>query len=107
MAFAFPAIHQLRQTTMSTIATRPRARDDISRDPRGEARASRQRPCVSATAFAGSSIGARLTSCRRLSGTFNIVHNDPDETPPEEFRFDLCAATDRPIAPNEPAWSSS
>ena len=36
-----------------------------------------------------------------LSGTFNIVHNDPDETPPEEFRFDLCAATDRPIAPND------
>jgi AraC family transcriptional regulator len=36
-----------------------------------------------------------------LSGTFNIVHNDPDETPPEEFRFDLCAATSRPIAPNE------
>ena len=36
-----------------------------------------------------------------LSATFNIIHNDPDETPPEEFRFDLCAATDRPIAPND------
>ena len=35
------------------------------------------------------------------SATFNIIHNDPDETPPEEFRFDLCAATDREIAPNE------
>ena len=35
------------------------------------------------------------------SATFNIIHNDPDETPPEEFRFDLCAATDRQIAPNE------
>jgi AraC family transcriptional regulator len=34
------------------------------------------------------------------SATYNIVHNDPDETPPEEFRFDLCAATQRPIAPN-------
>jgi AraC family transcriptional regulator len=36
-----------------------------------------------------------------LSATFNIVHNDPDETPPEEFRFDLCVATDREIEPNE------
>ena len=36
-----------------------------------------------------------------FAGTFNIIHNDPDETPPEEFRFDLCAATDRPIAPND------
>jgi AraC family transcriptional regulator len=35
------------------------------------------------------------------SATFNIIHDDPDETPPEEFRFDLCAATDRPIAPND------
>jgi AraC family transcriptional regulator len=35
------------------------------------------------------------------SATFNIIHNDPNETPPEDFRFDLCAATDRPIAPNE------
>jgi AraC family transcriptional regulator len=36
-----------------------------------------------------------------ISATFNIIHNDPDETPPEDFRFDLCAATDRPIAPND------
>jgi AraC family transcriptional regulator len=35
------------------------------------------------------------------SATFNIIHNDPNEMPPEEFRFDLCAATDRPIAPND------
>jgi AraC family transcriptional regulator len=35
------------------------------------------------------------------SATFNIAHNDPDETPPDEFRFDLCAATDREIAPND------
>ena len=34
------------------------------------------------------------------SATFNIIHNDPNETPPEDFRFDLCAATDKPIAPN-------
>jgi AraC family transcriptional regulator len=36
-----------------------------------------------------------------LSATFNIIHNDPDETPSEEFRFDLAAATDREIAPND------
>ena len=37
----------------------------------------------------------------RLSATYNIIYNDPDETPPEEFRFSLCAATDRPIEPND------
>jgi AraC family transcriptional regulator len=37
----------------------------------------------------------------RLSATFNIVYNDPDETPPEEFRFGLCAATDRTIEAND------
>jgi AraC family transcriptional regulator len=36
-----------------------------------------------------------------FSATFNIVYDDPDETPPEEFRFGLCAATDRPVAPND------
>ena len=35
------------------------------------------------------------------SATFNIVYNDPDETPPEEFRFQMCAATDAAIEPNE------
>jgi AraC family transcriptional regulator len=35
------------------------------------------------------------------SATFNIVYGDPDETPPEEFRFALCAATDRPVASND------
>jgi AraC family transcriptional regulator len=36
-----------------------------------------------------------------VAATFNIIHNDPDETPPEEFRFDLCAATDIEIEPND------
>jgi AraC family transcriptional regulator len=36
----------------------------------------------------------------RHSATFNIVYDDPDQTPPEEFRFCLCAATDEPIEPN-------
>jgi AraC family transcriptional regulator len=35
-----------------------------------------------------------------ISATFNLLFNDPDETPPEEFRMDVCAATDRPIADN-------
>ena len=36
-----------------------------------------------------------------ISATFNIVYDDPDETPPDEFRFGLCAATDEPIANND------
>ncbi|HET7809804.1 MAG TPA: AraC family transcriptional regulator [Steroidobacteraceae bacterium] len=36
-----------------------------------------------------------------LSATYNIIYNDPDQVPPEEFRFRLCAATDRPIEPND------
>jgi len=35
------------------------------------------------------------------AATFNIIHNDPDETPPDDFRFDLCVATGIPIEPNE------
>ena len=36
----------------------------------------------------------------RVSATFNILHDDPSATPPEEFRLDICAATDRPVADN-------
>jgi AraC family transcriptional regulator len=35
------------------------------------------------------------------SATYNIIYNDPDETPQEEFRFGMCAATDEPVAANE------
>lgn len=35
------------------------------------------------------------------SATFNLLYNDPDETPPEEFRFGICAATDQPVEANE------
>jgi AraC family transcriptional regulator len=31
----------------------------------------------------------------KLSVTFNIAYDDPDETAPHAFRFDLCAATDQ------------
>jgi AraC family transcriptional regulator len=36
----------------------------------------------------------------RVSATFNIAYDDPEETPPADFRFDLCAATDKEIAAN-------
>ena len=36
----------------------------------------------------------------RISATFNIWYDDPDNTPPAEFRLGLCAATHREIAPN-------
>lgn len=34
------------------------------------------------------------------SATFNLAYDDPEQTPPEDFRFDLCAATTRPVEPN-------
>lgn len=37
----------------------------------------------------------------RLSATFNLVYDDPEEVPPGEFRFGIGAATDRAIAPND------
>jgi AraC family transcriptional regulator len=35
------------------------------------------------------------------SATFNVLYADDVGTPPEEFRLDVCAATEREIAPNE------
>jgi len=37
----------------------------------------------------------------RISATFNILHGDPRDIPPEEFRLDLCAATEQAIPPND------
>jgi AraC family transcriptional regulator len=37
----------------------------------------------------------------RSSATLNILYDDPDGTPPEQFRLDLCAATDRAVQPND------
>ncbi|MBB4040848.1 AraC family transcriptional regulator [Microvirga flocculans] len=31
----------------------------------------------------------------RTSKTFNVLHSDPDDTPPDEFRLGLCAATEK------------
>ena len=36
-----------------------------------------------------------------VSATFNVFHSDPRTTAPEDFRLDVCAATNRPIEPNE------
>lgn len=36
----------------------------------------------------------------RVSATFNLLYDDPAETPPESFRLGLCAATTRPVADN-------
>ena len=35
-----------------------------------------------------------------VSATFNLLYGGPDDTPPERFRLDLCAATDREVAEN-------
>jgi len=36
----------------------------------------------------------------RSSATFNILYDDPTHVAPSDYRFDLCAATARPVAPN-------
>ncbi len=36
----------------------------------------------------------------KVSGTFNILYDNPAEVPPEQFRLDLCAATEKEFAPN-------
>ncbi len=37
----------------------------------------------------------------RVSATFNIVYDNPTEVAPEDYRLDICAATDRHVADNE------
>lgn len=37
----------------------------------------------------------------KTSATFNIVYDDPHDTPPADYRFDLCAALDRDMSPND------
>ncbi len=37
----------------------------------------------------------------RTSATFNLLYNDPDTTPPEQFHMDLCAAVEGPVPANE------
>jgi len=33
-----------------------------------------------------------------VSATYNLLYDNPDDTPPQQYRIDLCAATERPIA---------
>lgn len=35
------------------------------------------------------------------SATFNVIYDDPEDTPPDRFRFDLCAAITRPVEAND------
>lgn len=35
-----------------------------------------------------------------VSATFNILYDDPAETPPEDYRIDICAAIDRRVTEN-------
>ncbi|MDX2024536.1 MAG: AraC family transcriptional regulator [Deltaproteobacteria bacterium] len=37
----------------------------------------------------------------RISATFNLVYDDPDDVDPTQHRMDLCAATNQPVLPNE------
>jgi AraC family transcriptional regulator len=50
----------------------------------------------------------RFIDWRRAAGlhpsrsrTFNRLHNDPETTPPDQFRMDIAAATDRPVPDND------
>jgi AraC family transcriptional regulator len=36
----------------------------------------------------------------KISNTFNILYDNPSETSPEDFRLDLCAATEREVTDN-------
>ena len=36
----------------------------------------------------------------RISATFNLLYGDPDSTPPEEFRMDICAAVKSAVPAN-------
>jgi AraC family transcriptional regulator len=38
----------------------------------------------------------------RTNATYNIVYNDPDETPADDFRFGLGVATGKPIPHTDP-----
>ena len=96
-----PFIH-LRQTTMSTLPAAPLVRVvhfPATRLAVLEHRGSPLRLGDSIRSFIEWRRANKLPP--RSSATFNLVYNDPEETPPEEFRFGLGAATDRPIEPNE------
>jgi AraC family transcriptional regulator len=98
----FSPFIQLRQTTMSTIATPGPVRVTTfpaTRVAKLEHHGSVLRLGDSIRKFIDWRKANKLPP--HESATFNIIHNDPDETPPDDFRFDFCAATNRPVAPND------
>ncbi len=36
----------------------------------------------------------------KISATFNILYGHPSETPPENYRLDICASTEQEVAEN-------
>jgi AraC family transcriptional regulator len=95
-----PFIH-LRQTTMNTLPAPQIVRVVQFRATRLgvlEHRGSPLRLGESIRAFIEWRKACKLPPA--ASATFNLVYNDPEETPAEEFRFVLGAATDQPIEPN-------
>ena len=96
-----PFIH-LRQTNMNTLPASPAVRVvafPATRVATLEHRGSPLRLGDTIRSFITWRKANRLPPAQ--SATFNIVYNDPDETPPEEFRFRMCAATDRPVELND------
>ncbi len=100
-------LSELRIQHMTPTYSRDQIRlVDFPATARGDARTSRRSAPARRCRFAASSSGARRIACRRrISATFNIAYDDPEQTPPADFRFDLCAATERDIEPNDDAAS--
>jgi AraC family transcriptional regulator len=96
-----PFIH-LRQTTMNPLPDPPLVRVvqfPATRVAALEHRGSPVRLGDSIRAFIEWRQANKLPP--RSGATYNIIYNDPDDTPPEDFRFSLCAATDKAIEPND------
>jgi AraC family transcriptional regulator len=98
----FRPFTQLRKTTMNMIAAPPSVRVVNFPDTRVallEHVGTPMRLEDSIRQFIEFRRANRLPPSR--SATFNLVYDDPDETPPAEFRFGLCAGIDRPVPAND------
>ncbi len=52
--------------------------------------------------FKGLSLTENSTICTTsTNATFNIAYNSPTEVPANDFRIDLCVATDQPVGDNQ------
>jgi AraC family transcriptional regulator len=92
----------LRQTHMSTLSAAPVVRVvsfPATRVATLEHRGSPLRLGDSVRSFIEWRKSQKLPPAQ--NATFNLVYNDPDETPADEFRFGLAVATDKPVAPND------